>query len=210
MDTDQTKQFINNSKHAMNHLFSAIDEYNKVWVLAQKEVEEIESSQKRLGEIFMYSDQWSVNANHHHAQYIERMKHLDNRKKIASSDISLNLTKALDDIGATEDSMSCLAGAILQVAKQVLSLRHSGKPTIPDTRHIGNQSIIEVIWEGRNHAMHWDEGAPRPRVQTMLNSLSSDLGTNIVIGNNNCLSILHALGWSSTEAVINDLETLIQ
>ncbi len=206
MNTEQTQNFIENSRYALDHLFDAIDEYNKVLVIAQKEVEEIEGSQKMLSDLFMYRDQWSVNANHHYAQYVERMKHLEQQKQ---DDISVKLDNALASIGATVDSMSSLAGAVLQIAKQVFSLRHTGKPRISTARDIGNQSVVEVVWEGRNHAMHWDEGAPKARVQVMLDGLSNDLDMNIVIGNNNCLSILGALEWFSTEAVVKDLNALI-
>lgn len=209
MDKAQTQQFIENSRHALNHLFDAISEYNNVLVAAQKDVEEIENSQKALSDLFMYRDQWSVNANYHYAQYIARMAHLNTQKQKAAKDLDVKLNNALSSIGATVDSMSSLAGSVLQIAKQVLSLRHGGKPTIPTSRTIGSQSIIEIIWEGRNHAMHWDEGAPRARVQTMLITLHADLGLNIVIGYNNCMSILGALGWNSTDAVVGDLYALI-
>ena len=209
MDKPQTQQFIENSRHALNHLFDAIGEYYNVLVASQKDVEEIENSQKALSDLFLYRDQWSVNANYHYAQYMERMSHLNTQKQEATNDLDIRLNNALSSIGATVDSMSSLAGSVLQIAKQVLSLRHEGKPNIPASRTIGTQSIIEVIWEGRNHAMHWDEGAPRARVQNMLNALHTDLGLTIVVGNNNCLSILGALGWNSTDSVIRDLNALI-
>ncbi len=209
MDTIQTKQFFENSRHALDHLFSAINEYNKALVLAQIEVEELENSEKALADLFIYRDQWSINANFHYAQYVERMKNLEQQKHIASQDISIKLDNALANIGATVDSMSSLAGSILQIAKQIISLRHSCKPNIPNSRNIGNQSIEEVIWEGRNHSMHWEEETPRKKVQDMLDALTNDLGINIVAGSNNSLSILGALGWTSTDSVINDLETLI-
>jgi hypothetical protein len=209
MDKPQTQQFIENSRHALNHLFDAIGEYNNVLVASQKDVEEIENAQEALSDLFMYRDQWSVNANYHYAQYMERIGHLNTKKQEAAKDLDVRLNNALSSIGATVDSISSLAGSVLQISKQVLSLRHGGKPTIPTSRTIGSQSIIEIIWEGRNHAMHWDEGAPRARVQTMLNALYADLGLNIVVGNNNCLSILGALDWDSADAVVRDLNALI-
>ena len=209
MDTSQTQQFIENSRHALDHLFKAIDEYNKVLVSSQQEVEEIEHSKKILTDLFNYRDQWSVNANHHYIQYMERMKQLEGKQEEAKKDITERLNNALASIGASVESMSSLAGSILQIAKQVLSLRHSGKPKLTSAKNVGSQSIVEVIWEGRNHAMHWDEGAPRAPVRIMLDNLAKDLGITIEIGNNNCLSILGALEWSSTDAVIKDLSELI-
>lgn len=106
--------------------------------------------------------------------------------------------------------MSSLAGSVLQIAKQVISLRHSGKPAIAAARNIGSQSIVEVIWEGRNHATHWDDETPKEKVQNMLNTLSTDLGITIEIGKNNCLSILGTLDWKSSDNVVSDLKLLVQ
>lgn len=209
MNTAQSKQFIVNSRHALNHLFDAIIDYNKVLSAVQEEIESVESAQETLSNLFMYRDQWSANANHHYAIYVERMRLLSVQKQLAAIDTSVRLDSALESIGATVESMSSLAGAILQIAKQVLALRHNGKPANISPRYIGNQGIIEVIWEGRNHAMHWDEGAPREKVKTMLYGLKNDLGIDIEAGKNNCLSILGALNWSSTDAVVHDLESLI-
>jgi len=206
----QAIEFIDNSKHALEHLFKALDEYNTVLVTAQKTVEEIENSEKTLTDIFIDRDQWSPSANHHHALYIERMKELEKQKSEAPKDIKEKLNNALASIGATVESMSSLSGAVLQIAKQVLSLRHSGKPVIATAKNIGSQSVIDVIWEGRNHAMHWDEGRPSERVQNMLNSLSRDLCITIETGKNNCLSILGALGWKSSDHVISDLKLLVK
>ncbi len=206
----QALEFIDNSNHALDHLFKALDEYNSVLVSTQKTVEEIEISEKALSNLFKYRNQWSPNANHHYAQYIKRMESLAKQKAEVGKDIEERLSNALESIGATVESMSSLAGSVLQIAKQVLSLRHSGKPTISTARTVGSQSIVEVVWEGRNHAMHWDEGTPRAIVQSMLDALKTDLAITIEVGKNNCLSILGALGWTSCDDVISDLKVLVK
>ncbi len=207
---EQAEEFIENSRPAIEHLFGALDEYNKVLEMAQITVEEIESSQQLLSDLFMYRDQWSPNANHHYAQYMMRMKELEKQKTAARNEDARKLEKALFNIGSTVESMSGLAGAVLQIGKQALSIRYAGKPNLPATRTIGTQNIVEVVWEGRNHAMHWDEGAPRERVRKMLNALAADLKITIEVGKNNCLSILGALQWKKPEDVISDLKALVQ
>ena len=135
----------------------------------------------------------------------------ENQKEVAENDSEERLRNALASIGTTDESMSSFAGGVLQIAKQVLSMRSSGKPVhISGARNIGSQSIIEVIWEGRNHAMHWDEGVPHRKVKDMLDTLSSDLKITIVISRNNCLSILGALGWKSADDMVADLKELNQ
>ncbi|MDX8406939.1 MAG: hypothetical protein R8L58_00990 [Mariprofundaceae bacterium] len=207
---EQAEEFIENSLPAIEHLFGALSAYNKVLEKAQATVEEIDRSKQFLSDLFMYRDQWSPNANHHYAQYMMRIEELEQQKIEAQENDSEKLEKALFNIGSTVESMSGLAGAVLQIGKQSLSLRHSGKPCLPSARTIGTQNIVEVVWEGRNHAMHWDEGAPSNRVENMLNALESDLKITIERGKNNCLSILGALEWKTPEDVISDLKALVQ
>ena len=196
--TDQAEEFIENSRPAIEHLFGALGAYNKVLEKAQITVEEIECSKQLLHDLFMYRDQWSLNANHHYAQYMMRMEELEKQKAAAQECDAEKLEKALSNIGSTVESMSNLAGAVLQIGK------------LPAARTIGTQNIVEVVWEGRNHAMHWDEGAPRKQVSDMLNTLATDLNITIEIGKNNCLSILGALEWQKTEDVISDIKVLVQ
>lgn len=206
---EQAEESIENSRPAIEHLFRALSEYSKVLERAQTTVEEIESSKQVLSGLFMYRDQWSPNANHHYAEYMMRMGELEKQKAEAQENDTEKLEIALFNIGSTVESMSSLAGAVLQIAKQALSPRHAGKPSLPAARTVGTQKIVEVVWEGRNHAMHWDEGAPRDPVRDMLNALEVDLDITIEVGKNNCLSILGALGWKTPEAVISDLKKLV-
>jgi len=172
---EQKEEFIENSRHAIDHLFDALDDYNSVL-----------HSNQMLSDSFMYRDQWSPNANHYYTQYLNQQQE------------------------ARIESMSCLAGALLQIARQALSLRHSGKPEISGARNIGSQSITDVIWYGRNHAMHWDEGGPRKKAKDMLNALSIDRGISVDLGKNNSLAILDALCWKSSDDMIVDLKELIK
>ena len=201
-----TEDYLENSRHAIEHLFDALDDYNRAYIKAQQTVEEIERSKQMLSNLFMYQDQWSPNANHYHAQYVERMKDLNKGQQEAKKDFDQRLEIALESVGATLESMSCLAGAVLQIAKQVLSLRYSSKPKISGARNIGSQSIVDVIWEGRNHAMHWEEGKPHPKVKDMFDALSINLEPD----KNYCLFVLGALGWKSFDAMIADLKELIK
>lgn len=207
---EQAEEFIENSRPAIDHLFGALSEYNKVLEKAQITVEEIDSSKTHLSDLFMYRDQWSPNANHHYAQYMMRMEELEKQKTVAQENDAGKLEKALFNIGSTVESMSGLAGAVLQIGKQALSIRHARKPNLSTARTIGAQNIVEVVWEGRNHAMHWDEGAPRDPVSNMLNALATDLNITIEVGKNNCLSILGALEWKKPEDVVSDLKALVQ
>ncbi|QDZ39599.1 hypothetical protein FRE64_06430 [Euhalothece natronophila Z-M001] len=207
---EQAEKFIENSRPAIEHLFDALGAYEEVLKRAEATVEEVENSKQFFSDLFMYRDQWSPNANHNYAQYRTRMEALEKQRAEAQENKVEKIERALFNMGSTIESMSSLAGAVLQIAKQALSIRYAGKPDLPYARSVGTQNIVDVVWEGRNHAMHWDEGAPREQVRNMLDALETDLGITVEVGKNNCLSILDALEWNMPEAVISDIKKLIQ
>lgn len=210
MNTSQTEKYINNNRHALAHLFSAIDEYNKILSKAQENVRKLERSKQYLHDNFMYKDQWSYNANEHYGIYQRRLQDIDSKKAEAEENLPLELEEQLEKIGASADSMASLAGSVFQIAKQILSLRHRGKPRLPGCRKIGTQSVVDVIWEGRNHSMPWEEANPNSEVKEMIKLLNADLNMDLKYGENNCLSLLAVLSWSSAEEVIADLMLLTE
>ncbi len=62
---------------------------------------------------------------------------------------------------ANQTSVDILCGAILQIAKQALSWTFGAKGQVPSGRLISGVPLKCIIWQGRNHAMHFEE-APRP------------------------------------------------
>jgi hypothetical protein len=108
-------------------------------------------------------------------------------------------------------SIGIIAGAILQVAKQALSYRWGSKGAIAVTgaRKVFSQPITEVIWEGRNHAMHWEDGTGRKAVKKMMATLEADSGWSLPSGENHSSVLLDALNWHGADAVINDLISLV-
>mgnify|MGYP001130195194 CR=1 FL=1 len=160
---EETQRFIDESQHAIEHIYEALNLYNTILVKAQKSVEDIKDTKKKLSDLFMYRDQWSPDANHLYALYMSRLESLTKReKRIHGKGFEERLSTELANINSSVASMSSLAGTILQLAKQVLSVRFEGPLTIPSARKIGSQSIVDIIWEGRNHSMHLLEAEPRP------------------------------------------------
>lgn len=55
-------------------------------------------------------------------------------------------------------SIDSLASALLQQAKQGISLAHGRPRPFPAARSIGTQSVAGIVWQGRNQSIHWEEG----------------------------------------------------
>jgi hypothetical protein len=80
-----------------------------------------------------------------------------------------------EQIEAHEFSIGSLAGSLLQYAKQGISIGHGGLATCTNGRLIGSQFLKDVIWQGRNQAIHWEDGNPRPGVQQCFDLLTSEI-----------------------------------
>ena len=62
-------------------------------------------------------------------------------------------------------SVAALSGNLLQYAKQGLSMIYgASRNGCPVGREIAGLAIHEIIWQGRNQALHWEEGNPHPPV----------------------------------------------
>lgn len=55
-------------------------------------------------------------------------------------------------------SRGALAGTLLQYGKQGISIVHHSLSAAPPGRLIHGESLKNVIWQGRNQALHWEEG----------------------------------------------------
>lgn len=111
-------------------------------------------------------------------------------------------------------SLSALAAALLQIAKQGLSLVYGEKKSdCPDGRTIGTQNLKEVIWEGRNQAAHYDSGRYKPPVKNCFARLASDFGSDFDLAANGrrCLAkeVIGLLGWQDYATYRMDMEGLL-
>jgi len=207
----EAQSFLNEAEFLLRHLFMAIDHYDRAVATIQDEIKRIEDAENLFAGIFIERDQWSPNANYLYGQYVERMKALrTQRLPLQAADA---LDKQLARMGASVDALALAAGAVLQIGKQTLAFRFGGRNAVLNgsggSRQVGAQDIIELIWEGRNHGMHFEEGNPNPRVQAMLQGLQAHLGQAIDHRTNNSFTILRALGWNSTQDVLTELRAMV-
>jgi hypothetical protein len=91
---------------------------------------------------------------------------------------------------------AAMSGAILQFAKQGISVVHKGLQNCPDGRLIYAVCLKSVIWEGRNQSLHWETGRPHSAVEKCFDSLKvavpalSDYRTR-----NLAFDLVRMLGW---------------
>lgn len=108
------------------------------------------------------------------------------------------------------DSLSIIAGAILQIAKQGISFECKSLSKCPDGRIIGQENLKNIIWQGRNQAMHFEEGKYRKGVVECFKKLEIDFGNRFELSNKNlAYDVLMLLDWESYTAYEKDMTLLL-
>jgi hypothetical protein len=100
-------------------------------------------------------------------------------------------------IAARRFSTDAQCSNILQYAKQGISLVHRGLKSCPDGRSIGTLHLKKVMWQGRNQAIHWDEGGFTQPVRDVFEVLARDLDPkfNEYTSRNMAFEVVSLLGW---------------
>ncbi len=81
---------------------------------------------------------------------------------------------AAQRVAAHEFSISALSGSLLQFGKQGISLRFGRKRVgCPDGRIVAGMPLHEIIWQARNQALHWEDGAFQPPVVMCFENLAA-------------------------------------
>lgn len=107
-------------------------------------------------------------------------------------------------IAIKEESIKALCGALLQIAKQGISIVHQGLGNAPNGRIIKGQPLKNIIWQARNQSMHFEDGRYRQGVIDCFQLL------NIPLSNTNLAKeIINLLEWDCYEAYIADMVQIL-
>jgi hypothetical protein len=116
-------------------------------------------------------------------------------------------------IGTHQQATQAIAGAILQIAKQGISVVHGGLAAAPEGRIIGSLPIRDLIWQARNQALHFEEGSFSQAVTTLFYALEAEQGPQFSLAQHakqsRAKQVLGLLRWDSYENYLNDMVTLL-
>lgn len=116
-------------------------------------------------------------------------------------------------IDAKEFSLRALSGALLQIAKQGISITHGGLGACPNGRSIGSEPLKNVIWQARNQSMHFEDGSPHSPVRSCFQNLENDFGPQFSLRanppENLARHVVQLLGWKEYSAYEQDLDSII-
>jgi hypothetical protein len=132
-------------------------------------------------------------------------------KEAGDLEQEINSLQAL--IGSRQSAIQSICGAILQIAKQGISIVHGGLANAPDGRNIGTLKIKDVIWHARNQAIHYEEGNSNQNVVNVFLSLERDFGADFSLAQHQKQSrakqIIFLLGWNDYANYSNDMQNLL-
>jgi hypothetical protein len=106
-----------------------------------------------------------------------------------------------------EFSISLLSSAVLQTAKQGLSLVHGQPNNWPQGKQLGQQDLSNVMRWGRNQGMHFGEGNIKQGMVDCFEKLTQDFGDKFkdYTERNLSFDIINLFGWRTYQDFENDM-----
>lgn len=116
-------------------------------------------------------------------------------------------------IGTHQHAVQAISGAILQIAKQGVSLFYGSREAAPTGRMLGSLPVRDVIWQARNQSMHYEEGAFGKPVRDLFATLEQEQGPQFSLANhtvqNRAKQVIDVLGWGSYGNYMQDMQVLL-
>lgn len=115
-------------------------------------------------------------------------------------------------IGAKQLAVQAICGALLQIAKQGISLVHGSLAAASPGRDVAGAPLKEIIWQGRNQALHYEDGAFSSSVVTLFGILEKARGSEFALTRyphrSRAKQVVYLLGWTDHKAFDTDLRSL--
>ncbi|MFC4260274.1 hypothetical protein ACFOZ5_14725 [Marinobacter lacisalsi] len=177
---------------------------DKLW----SRLEQVDARLKAYRWDFHTSDMHEDFSDHYVMAAFHRMAETNQEANAVRSEIdSLHAS-----IEAKQQAVQSICGALLQVAKQGISLVHGSKLAAPVGRAIGDSHLRDVIWAGRNQAIHYEDGVFNDSVTSIFSHLEESFGTDFSLGAHPNLSraaqIVKLLGWTEYNQYESDMRSL--
>lgn len=102
-------------------------------------------------QIFL-ENEFNPAANFYHAQMAKVQQGVVKPK----AELEKEIEDVSESIDAKSASIAALSGAILQIAKQCISLKYGKPKSAPIGENIKGILIKDIIWEGRNQSIHYE------------------------------------------------------
>ena len=138
----------------------------------------------------------------------------DDRIDKQHEDYCANANESKEVLLLIDTATAAAAGAILQIAQQCIALTWPDGQRLDKGRPVGSQHLSSVIWNGRNQAMHFEDGEAKKQTKNCLDILYKDFSLDIsdLASRPRSLAkdIIGLLGWHSYEIFANDMNEMLK
>ncbi|MCX5962744.1 MAG: hypothetical protein NT070_06235 [Cyanobacteria bacterium] len=135
------------------------------------------------------------------------------REQKEVTDLQEEIKRLELSIDIKKDSINVLCGALLQIAKQGISKVYGSLDSCPDGRGLGSEKLKNLIWQGRNQSLHYEEGHFRRPVQDCFANLAATFGNQVSLAlhpqENLAYEVIEILGWKQYSVYISDMQSLL-
>lgn len=116
------------------------------------------------------------------------------------------------EIGVKQLAVQSLCGALLQIARQGISLVHGSLNAAPDGRLVDGIALKDIVWQARNQAMHYEDEAFSPAVIALFGRLEEAFGVEFAlaqhVGQCRAKQVVKLLHWTDYTAYYADMKSL--
>lgn len=197
-------QYLQDTEYAASKLFEILA-YNRQELLGLEEEQRSALAKEACYEITFRQREMQSHANYWHGLFCEAV------------DSRMNLDNLIAQLQAQifdkQFSLSAIAGAVFQIAKQGISVVHQNKESCPPGRTVHGVQLKEIIWAARNQSLHFEEGKVKPHTAQVFDSLFQNGAGDIFANYNQPVNLAHdvfiLLGWNGYTAYKKDLISLL-
>ncbi|MBD2487607.1 hypothetical protein [Aulosira sp. FACHB-615] len=207
-------QYLIDTKYATSNIIDLI-------IHDEKELEKAEERKRRIDEELklsyerFYAGDMSDDLSPTQVQYeyVQLMKHAE-RLNEQEKQLIAEMERLKNEIDAKSFAVSSLCGALLQISKQGISIVHRGLGSCPNGRAIGNEVLKNIIWQGRNQSMHYEENNPKQAAITCFQNLEASFGNEYSLTlhpseNFAQKIVMQVLGWNNYQVYEQDMISLL-
>lgn len=142
--------------------------------------------------------------------YIYEQKNIDKEQLITEiNNLQKTIKTTHSQLAARDFSIKSLCGAVLQIAKQGLSICYGKEENCVKVRTIAGERLSNIIFQARNQSMHFEENS-KNKVICCFSNLEQKFGKKISISqqpniNLSDVIVIDVLGWNSYESFYTDM-----
>lgn len=188
--------------------------------LATDEERELNASRERLANVAKELEfrQWDFQSSDLHDDFSEAYVMAAHARAAQTAQKAEQIRAEVSRLEASivnrQHSIQAIAGAILQIAKQGISLVHGKPKAAPPGRGLGTLTVRDIVWQARNQSMHYEDTKPLSEsVTTLFSTLEKEQGEQFSLvkhpGQNRAKQVMDVLGWSNYAAYFDDMNRLL-